>query len=246
MFRQNLEPFLARFSTSSYPTLAPAERNSLTAAIADLISLFERRRIDLLALTSESDYQRAYRNAIVARQLDAYFRANHGGNAKQKDLRDALKVRDAGMADNVRWVLEREGPPGRVFVFAHNMHVMKSAALKEPYPEFLPEGGRTSMGQYLRSFGEAMVVLGFTFQRGEEALKFPPLDATSVDGLLAQVGLPLFALDLHTAPKVGPVADWLSQGKRIRVNDRYGELAPIDAFDALVFVERVSGVHPIH
>jgi erythromycin esterase len=247
-FRQQLEPFLAKFSSSSYPTLAPAERNSLTAAIADLVSLFERRRIEFVAATSESDYQRAYRNAVVARELDALFRAhaNHAGNVKLKDSRDPLMVRDAGMADNVRWVLEREGPQGRVFVFAHNMHVMKSPVLKEPYPEFLPEGGRTSMGQYLRSFGDAVVVLGFSFQRGEEALKFPPLDATSVDGLLAQVGLPLFALDLRTAPKVGPVADWLSKGKRIRMNDRYGELAPIDAFDALVFVERVSGVHPIH
>ncbi len=247
--RQHLEPFLARFNSSGYPALAPAERNSLTAAIADLVSLFERRRIDFLALTSESDYQKAYRNAVVARQLDASFRAeaNSAGNDKQKDFRDLAMVRDAGMADNVRWVLEREGPQGRVFLFAHNAHVMKSPVLKEAWPEFLPRGGRTSMGQYLRStLGEVWVVIGFTFQHGEEALKFPPVDATSVDGLLAQVGLPLFALDLHTAPKVGPVAEWLNQGERIRMSDRYAELAPADAFDALMFVEKVSGVHPIH
>lgn len=35
----------------------------------------------------------------------------------------AMSARDAAMADNVRWVLSREGPGGRVLVFAHNQHV---------------------------------------------------------------------------------------------------------------------------
>ena len=72
------------------------------------------------------------------------------------------------------------------------------------------------------------------------------VDPTSVDGILADVGLPLFALDLRSAPKAGSVADWLHQGKKLRNNDRYVELVPIDAFDALLFIESVSAVHPIH
>ena len=103
------------------------------------------------------------------------------------------------------------------------------------------------MGQYLRSMlGDEMVVLGFTFQRGEKALQLGTVDPTSVDGVLADVGRPLFALDLRSAPKTGPVADWLNQGKKHRFNDRYVELVPIDAFDALLFIESVSAVHPIH
>ncbi len=72
------------------------------------------------------------------------------------------------------------------------------------------------------------------------------VDPTSVDGILANVGRPLFALDLRSAPKAGPLADWLNQGKKIRHQDRYGELVPIDAFDVWLFTESVSAVHPIH
>ncbi len=72
------------------------------------------------------------------------------------------------------------------------------------------------------------------------------MDPISIDDVLADVGLPLIALDLRSAPKAGPVADWLNQGKKIRHQDRYGELVPIDAFDVFLFVESLSAVHPIH
>ncbi len=151
------------------------------------------------------------------------------------------------MADNVRWVLEREGPEGRILVFAHNYHVQKGTILRETYPEIYPGKPPMRMGRYLRSMlGDDMVVLGFTFQRGEEPLQLGTVDPASVDGVLAEVGLPLFALDLRSAPKTGPVADWLNQGKKLRYSDQYGELVPIDAFDVLLFIESVSAVHPIH
>ncbi len=81
-FRARLEPFLPKFTVQAgaglneggYYTLAPTERNTLTATIADLVNLFDRRRIDFLAVTPERDYQIAYRHAISARQLDALFR----------------------------------------------------------------------------------------------------------------------------------------------------------------------------
>lgn len=47
-FRGRLEPFLTKFNEEGYRTLAAAERNTLTATIADLVSLFERRRIEFL------------------------------------------------------------------------------------------------------------------------------------------------------------------------------------------------------
>lgn len=155
-------------------------------------------------------------------------------------------VRDATMAANVRWVLEREGPEGRILVFAHNIHVMKGATLKVPQPEYFPGKPPTRMGQYLRAmFGNKMVVLGFTFQGGEE-MQLGSADPASVDGVLAHVGLPRFALDLRSAPKTGPVADWLNQRERLRHDERYIELVPSDAFDVLIFTREVTAVHPIH
>jgi erythromycin esterase len=245
-FRGAVEPLLARFSERDYSTLTPAERNALTAATADLVSVFERLRLDFHAATGVPEYESAYRLSVVARQADAYVRASpHTPDAgKAPDSRDAEMGRNAAMADNVRWVLEREGSGGRVLVYAHNWHVKKAAAQKETYPEFFPDLPVTSMGQYLQAtLKDAMVVVGCAFERGDEALHLAPVDLNGLDGTLSQVGMAPFALDLRAAPKAGPVATWLDRGRRVRVNDRYGELNPLAAFDALVFVEGVSRVH---
>ena len=72
------------------------------------------------------------------------------------------------------------------------------------------------------------------------------VDPESIDAALARVVVPLFVVDLRSAPKVGPIADWLNRGRKIRMNDRYGELKPLDAFDALVFVKTISAIRDIH
>ncbi len=251
--RSRLEPFLAKFNDISYPSLSIAERSSLTATIAEIVSIFKRRRIDFLQQTTELEYARAYRQAVVAENLDAYFRNSPDVKARGRDYRDTQMVRDAAMADNLRWALDREGPRGRVLLYAHNWHVKKSPAQNEAYPEAFPGKPTTPMGQYLYSFlGDQMRVIGFTFERGVDGLKvegkwpLAALDPESIDAALARVGLPLFVVDLRSAPKVGPIADWLNRGRKIRMNDRYGELKPLDAFDALVFVKTISAIRDIH
>jgi erythromycin esterase len=37
-------------------------------------------------------------------------------------------VRDSSMAENIRWILEREGPDARIVVWAHNAHVADAQA----------------------------------------------------------------------------------------------------------------------
>ena len=255
---QPLEPFLARFNGNDYYNLTPNERNNLTAAISDLIGLLEHQRVTFLAQTSELAYHRAHRNAVVARQLDALFRASPSAfdpDVPQVDFAPAFNARDAAMADNLRWVLEREGPQGRVLVFAHNWHVGKETrSFKEASPEHFPGEPYISMGEHLSSMLEnEIVVLGFTFGQGNQESEFPPADSTSIDGALASLELPLFVLDLRAASDEGPVAKWLNYQRKMRVvnrygdvNDRYGELNPIEAFNALVFVDTVSGVHTGH
>jgi hypothetical protein len=94
--------------------------------------------------------------------------------------------------------------------------------------------------------GNEIVVLGSAFGQGREESGFPPADSASIDGALASLDLPLFVLDLRAAPDEGPVAKWLNYRREMRVNDRYVELNPIQAFDALVFVDTVSRVHTTH
>jgi hypothetical protein len=97
----------------------------------------------------------------------------------------------------------------------------------------------------LRAVWRALVV-GFTYKqavqgfRVEGNLPLAALDPESLDAALATVGSPWLFLDLRNAPKTGPVSDWLAKQRKIRMNDRYGELKPLDAFDALIFVDTVS------
>ena len=77
------------------------------------------------------------------------------------------------------------------------------------------------MGPALREmYGNQMVVFGFSFNqgsfqavsqtgRGLKNFTVPEAPAGSLDATLAASGIPLFALDLRSAPKTGPVGEWL-------------------------------------
>lgn len=61
----------------------------------------------------------------------------------------AASARESGMAENVRWALEREGPDGRVLVFAHNNHVMNAPLTGGPWSAFREPSA--TMGIFARS-----------------------------------------------------------------------------------------------
>ena len=155
--------------------------------------------------------------------------------------------RDASMAANVKWIVDQR-PGQKIVLWAHNAHVMTS--------------GGASMGSALRKmYGDQMVTFGFAFDQGSfqarpeggEGLKnftVPPAPAGSLDATLSASGIPLFALDLRTAPKSGPVADWwksphetCSIGTMYPENQPYARLvkqvAP-EAFDVILFVDKTT------
>jgi len=154
--------------------------------------------------------------------------------------------RDASMAANVKWILDRS-PDAKIVLWAHNGHVMT--------------GGDWSMGAALRKmYGGQLVVFGFSFNQGGfqstspgHGLKdfvVPPAPAGSLDATLAASGIPLFALDLRAAPKTGPVAEWLHAAHATRsigavyreeTPDAYlaKQVAP-ETYDALLFVEKTT------
>ncbi len=75
----NAAPGLKRSSLCSRTpmatvTLKEPERDALTAAIADLVSLMERQRFAYIEKSSKDDFDWAERAAIGARQTDTWFR----------------------------------------------------------------------------------------------------------------------------------------------------------------------------
>lgn len=186
---------------------------------------------------------------ILEQKLDIELDAQGGGVA-----------RDLGMAENVRWILDQEGPQGKIVLWAHNAHVQAGNDM----------GAHAWMGGHLRkALGKDMVVLGFAFREGSfQAIDFGPtkggqreftvkaLPAATLDEALHAAGSPLLALDLRQVPPAGPVRAWFSTaqgtlwtGAGFRDGGEAGAISPthvLEAYDGLLFVARTTAARPNH
>jgi erythromycin esterase len=241
--QERLGPYLERFSSARYPTLTRKGRDTVSAGIADLAAVLARGRRAFIAATSVEDYEWALRNAVVARQLDAFFRVTPPpmpDGSLSPDLYRGLDIRDSAMAANVRWVLEREGPGSRIVVFAHNGHVMNAAA-EGPLWKVFPRT-TTAMGRHLRkALGDDLFIIGTSSAHNGAGLPNAPLDPNGLDAALARVGEPLFLLDLRPARADRAVSAWLGARRSLRLNfDTYQTLSPDTAFDAVAFIDTLT------
>ncbi len=260
-FRESLLPKIAQFgSDEEYVALDPELRSAMTVATQALVTNFEIYRVPYIETTSRDDYEWAYRHAIVARQVDTYF----AFQATNPPRLDTGTGRETAQADNVEWILEREGPDGRVMLWEHNGHVVKEYSSSDRFwiPGVGPmeeiEGRITLVGLYLHSmFGDDYVNVGFATNRfvmEGEAGKLPqfehltdssPALEGSYSAALSRVGVPMFALDLHAAPKSGPVNAWLTRSHLMRYENFYMNLVPLKAWDGLIYIEAVTPGHLI-
>jgi erythromycin esterase-like protein len=96
-----------------------APRPAATPAAAEVLAVDVVGRV-----AAAADYERyveALQHAVVARQMFNYYAAL-ARNAGHSAL---LGIRDAMMADNLRYIAERERDRGKLLVFAHNSHVQR-------------------------------------------------------------------------------------------------------------------------
>lgn len=215
-------------------TLTAAERNDFTAAIADLQTLFAMQEVSWTRKSSSVEYHRAHGNVVVVQQLDAAARMNLQGPASEDVWESTYgkDSRDAAMAQNVLRILEREGPQGRIFIFAHGTHLDKFSknptALASDY---------VAAGEYLHAaLGSRFTLLGCTgiyaAPAGVAAARLwaIPAERSGIDTLLDAVGQPLLFLDARAAPalKTG-----LSGSNREPWRLQ-------DSFDAMLFVKPLT------
>jgi len=236
-------------SLNKYIKLPVEERNAYTAAIADLLARYRTNRMDYIDRSSVEDYEWAYHSGIAAQQLDSAYRAAAAATRPGSKIPGEpwTATRDSAMADNVLWALQREGPRGRIVLWAHNNHLMKSK-LSDIGPR---------LGLYLDSMlGQDYVNAGFTYyqyqgekpawesEQEQKAVNLPASCGT-LDGELARVGVPMFAVNLHAVPPEGAVRDWLGKPRVMRESEAKWdyELVPIRAWDVLVFVQYISSAH---
>ena len=80
----------------------------------------DAQRDRYVKLTSESEWALARQCArIMAQNLEMY-------SVWSSDLTQTTLVRDRSMAENINWILQREGPEARMVVWAHNTQVGKN------------------------------------------------------------------------------------------------------------------------
>jgi erythromycin esterase len=235
-------------STKKYHELPENIQNAYKAEIARLIAHFEINQVDYIKRSSKEEYEWAYRHAVAARQL----------NQSTEYLIDVLKSgnwekaqrsRDYCQADNICWILDREGPEGRVVVTAHNSHIQRHTVYNpnwspHPYPP---------LGLFLQSrLGGDYVVIGFTFERAVDIFKayetngrfdLSQTDESSIGSALSSVALPMFIINLRAAPNKGPVHDWLNRERPMIAETDYIPVNISKAWDALVYIQAISYAH---
>lgn len=226
-----LDPLRGSFDSRKYPALPGASRDSLTGAIADAIGAFERDQVRWVEASSSFDYQRAYQQAVVARQLDMGFRCGPG--------RDPQSQRDASMARNALAALQQLGPDARLMVFSYVGHIRKGPT----GTDYTPFGG------YLRELiGNQYFVIGSLFNRGAvgtagiDEQPVPLSDPSTLNAALrAGAGRDLFYFDTRRFPASGPLADWIDRGAPLRNHPFEGR--PRQSYDVLVFVDTIQPLH---
>ena len=231
------------YTDAEFDKLPQNQKTTATQTIQAVLSGFDRRKRDYIRQSSAEDWAIARQHARVLSQNIELRSPNTLGS----------QLRDRAMAENILWMMGREGPDAKAVVWAHNGHVATA------------EG---AMGWYLRrNYGPDMVVFGFVFnQGGFQAMEGPvqtkgglrpfevaPAPAGSLDALLASADLQIAAIDLRTLPKSGPVAEWFAVPHDTRDfgavffehSSGLNQRCVPRIYDGLLFVEKTAPAKPL-
>lgn len=232
----------AHTAFSAYARLPQAGRDALTSGLAGLRTRMIAQRIGYIRKTGEAAYGRALRSLELAIALDAMVRE------MSRDPRGlAASIRDAAITDTVEEILRGEE---RIVLGAHNNHVQRCQAA---IPGILPAS--TTMGMHLTErLGPAYLAIGTTSASGETLSlggdlstgeffsDLEPPEPGSLDALMAASHDTPFAVDLRQLSPADSEA--VRTVSRHRSGAFYGDLAPLDAFDLVVHIPRVTAAEP--
>jgi erythromycin esterase len=232
--------------------LSQTDRDAVTAAVADLVTLFERREGQFVAATSAEDYAWAYRAAVNFRAVDQMFRQipiswRPSASGARPFMPANNDIRDRQQADNLDWIVQQEGPQGKVLVFEHNIHV--ATALIKRDGGYAEDGAlleHVEMGTYLRRrYGARLVAIGNAVGEGLAQctamgrVPVEPAAPDTIDGALRQLKTPLFVLDLRTLPP--ETAEWLDGKRQLgRGIEAMHDIAVTKTFDAVVYMDLIT------
>lgn len=252
--REEFSGTIPLFNAQRYPMLPVAHQLAISRQVHDFTELLRRRRSQYTAASSREEYEWALRQAVNAEQDDAGLRMvptefmrlvaqmaiDSAMRYTDDRLTAALEVREAAMAENVAWVLEREGPRGRVVYFAHTNHQARQVRPVPGHPSFMDNPA----GRYLHAIlGPAVFTVGAAYGTASipaQPWVTPPPDNQGMEALLGAVGLRRYLIDLRALPSAGILHDWFGREHPMR-----GGMVPMQfvlprAYDALLYLDRIT------
>lgn len=178
----------------SYEALPAQTRDACRADLTWVHDRLSEQRDTYIAAGGEAAFERAMQSARVILQYEA--------------VKSGLQTRDASMAENVEWLLDRLGPDARIVLWAHNYHVSDRSG---------------AMGHALRGvLGDDLVTVAFSHASGtftaasSSGLGRFQLDQAREDSYEAyfhSTGIARFFLDLRPEYPPSDSTSWL-QGPR--------------------------------
>ncbi len=223
-----------------YAAASEERRRELLRNYAKLLEITRTERAKIVAASSAEYYAAILWFAEVGQRGNEFFSAG--------DRLSGGVVRERGMALAALRILDQEMPGSKAVLWAHNLHVAKSAFRMSGLDEgsFQPMGVR--LGQEL---GADYVAVGAAFGSGAYPEDLPPgerifeaLSQDTMDGALMRVGEPEFLIDLREVMRDSDAGRWLRQERGWRAQDMLSVIVPSRAFDLVYYVSQVSRAQP--
>ncbi len=216
-----------RAATSAEDTADPHASAEVWGHVVDYLGTFRETYLNKGASPKDIDW--AIQNARVVQQC-MLMRSNE-------------VQRDQSMAANIQWIADNN-PGSKIVVWAHNGHVGRQTFYRmEPMGANLQE-----------AFGDKLITFGFSFSEGSfraietgkslREFTVPPAPEATLDATLAETGIPLFALDIRSAP-----VWWSDELKTRSIGAVFSNetaasyitaIKPKGTFDVLLFVGKTT------
>ena len=202
----------------------------------------------LVAFLDANDVRLGRRDEVRVARQTAWSMAQYvRQQTALPDMERFAETRDAGMAENVEFILNELFPGKKVIIWGHNYHIRHANESIPPNREVYPYVRARGMGSWLaRWHRHELYTVGLYCYRGQAAdnsrtiFSIAPAEPGSLESILYQVRKKYVFVDLSQAG-LHPETRWLFEPLTASFNGT--DPMPMilkDQYDALLFIDTVT------
>ena len=243
------------------PRRSDREKAMIRQRLDRLSEYLASRRSEFIRRTSVAEFEKAMLCVRTIAQYNEIF--SRPWVNPSDPITSGIAVRDIHTSENVKRLLDSQGPGTRMVLWAHNGHIATGPILPS-----VP-----SLGSYLRrTFGQSYYAVGFGFDRGSfqarnldqddsqygavQNFEIASAPQDSIEWFLSRPGLRNYLVDLRSVPKEGAVMEWSNSAREMRhsLGAAYSvkwpssaytrRIVPREYYDGLAFVEKTTRAQP--